>query len=109
MQTRLHIDPGVGLLWSDRLKLRQTLYNLIGNACKFTSGGEIEVVARRDECWVYLEVRDTGIGIDAEKIGLLFESFSQIDSSVTRRHGGTGLGLAICRRFSQMLDAGGCQ
>jgi len=102
---RLTLDIARDLrpLRSDRLKLRQILYNLLGNACKFTSGGEIRLVARLEGEWVCFEVHDTGIGIPSDKIGLLFESFSQVDSSATRRHGGTGLGLALCRRFTQML------
>jgi len=102
---RLTLDVAcdLGSLHSDRLKLRQTLYNLLGNACKFTSGGEIRLVARRQGQWVCFDVCDAGIGIAPDKISLLFEVFSQVDSSTTRRHGGTGLGLAICRRFAQML------
>jgi signal transduction histidine kinase len=97
------VEPGLGALRTDRRKLRQTLYNLLGNACKFTAGGRIELSVRRDGPCVAFAVRDTGIGIPAAQIGALFEAFTQVDSSPTRRHSGTGLGLAICRRFAQML------
>ncbi|WP_434425030.1 response regulator [Nannocystis pusilla] len=103
------VDPGVGVLQTDRTWLRQILYNLLSNAAKFTSRGRIDLQAARvvdvdaglDELRVV--VRDTGIGIPPDKIGALFEPFTQADDSTTRRFGGTGLGLAITRRFCRML------
>ncbi|MFZ6183633.1 response regulator [Nannocystis pusilla] len=103
------VDPGVGVLQTDRTWLRQILYNLLSNAAKFTSRGQIHLQARRlvdvdaglDELRVV--VSDTGIGIPPDKIGALFEPFTQADDSTTRRFGGTGLGLAITRRFCRML------
>ncbi|MCY1056514.1 response regulator [Nannocystis sp. SCPEA4] len=103
------VDPGVGVLHTDRTWLRQILYNLLSNAAKFTSRGVIRLQARRnvdgetgvDE--LRFVVSDTGIGIPPDKIGLLFEPFTQADDSTTRRFGGTGLGLAITRRFCRML------
>jgi PAS domain S-box-containing protein len=84
----------------DPTRLRQVIVNLVGNAIKFTDRGEIVVAARAEavsaeEACLHVSVRDTGIGIPREKQGLIFEAFSQADSSTTRRYGGTGLGLTI--------------
>jgi signal transduction histidine kinase len=77
----------------------QSLLNLLSNACKFTEQGTISLTTTREEetgrDYIGWQVRDTGIGIDRENLNRLFHSFSQVDSSVTRKHGGTGLGLAI--------------
>jgi len=96
---RLHGDP---------LRLRQILTNLIGNAVKFTVSGEVTIQVRlkgREDEGVRLEflVSDTGPGIPAERIESLFEEFTQLDGSISRRHGGTGLGLAIARRLVHMM------
>ena len=92
---------------TDRTKLRQSLLNLLSNANKFTNHGVIEVVvdaiAVDGAPWMALTVCDEGIGIPSAKIGLLFEPFTQVDNSPTRRFDGTGLGLAITRRFCRML------
>lgn len=97
----LEIAPGVpDELIGDALRLRQVLINLIGNALKFTTHGEIKIivtpVASADDAPRFLfSVQDTGIGIPPEKQRLIFESFTQADSSTTKRYGGTGLGLTI--------------
>ncbi len=96
------------LVRGDPVRLRQVLVNLINNAVKFTHGGEVEVsvaVRREDERSALLEfaVRDTGIGIPADKVSGLFRSFTQLDSSSTRKYGGSGLGLAISRRLVEMM------
>jgi len=101
----------------DAGRLKQILVNLIGNAVKFTERGEIvvEVKPRRPQITagprptarpitLYFSVRDTGTGIPADKRDRLFQTFSQVDSSITRRYGGTGLGLAISRRLVELMD-----
>jgi signal transduction histidine kinase len=92
----------------DAGRLRQVLINLLGNAIKFTPAGEVGVTvsARKAEGSrheVHFAVRDTGIGIPAERFDRLFKVFRQVDASTTRRYGGTGLGLAICKRLSELM------
>ncbi len=94
--------------WGDAVRLRQILVNLLGNASKFTTVGEIVVsVSANDsserQSKVRFEVADTGIGIAPDKIPKLFDAFAQADESTTRRYGGTGLGLTICRRLVEMM------
>ncbi|WP_316822596.1 response regulator [Pedobacter gandavensis] len=93
----------------DQLRLRQVLVNLIGNAMKFTQEGEVFVVVsmgkdlQNGQFELEFAVRDTGIGIAADKLGNLFTSFSQVDSSTTRKYGGTGLGLAISEKLVKLM------
>ena len=97
----------LGLMYADETKFRQCLLNLLSNAAKFTERGTITVRARSLAAQagerIQVSVADTGIGLMAEQIERLFESFSQADSSTTRRYGGTGLGLAISRRFCRLM------
>ena len=96
----------LGLIRTDRVKLRQALTNLLSNAAKFTKGGRIELLISRagaDDELLRFQVSDSGVGIPSERCEMIFDAFTQADSSTTRRFGGTGLGLAITRRFCQML------
>jgi two-component system sensor histidine kinase/response regulator len=103
------IDPDVPVqLRADGGRLRQMLINLIGNAIKFTSHGEIKLqisVDRQTEATAFLRFRitDTGIGINLETQARLFQAFTQADGSMTRRFGGTGLGLAICKQLVEKM------
>ena len=103
------VDPNVpGVVNADPGRLRQILVNLLGNAIKFTDKGEVVLQVRcetlsESAARLHFAVRDTGIGIPAEKLASIFEAFSQADSSTTRRFGGTGLGLAICWRLVKIM------
>jgi len=103
------ISPDVPeILVGDPVRLKQILINLIGNAIKFTERGHVMVEVRKvaekdDEITLHFSVSDTGIGIPEDKIGKIFESFSQADSSTTRKYGGTGLGLTICKHLVEMM------
>ncbi len=93
----------------DPSRLRQVLANLVGNAIKFTDQGEVVIEAavradRGDWATIALLVRDTGIGIPKDRQAAIFESFTQVDGSTTRRHGGTGLGLTICRQLVELME-----
>ena len=97
-----------GSVAGDPGRLRQVLTNLLGNAIKFTDAGEVVISVRTeaetDDAWVIrFEVSDTGVGIPREKQAALFQSFSQVDASATRRRGGTGLGLAIARQLTELM------
>ena len=106
---RMSIERGkaLGTAWQDLTKLRQTLFNLISNAAKFTHDGAVTLHVNRatqdGQDWLTLAVSDTGIGIAGDKIEHVFEEFAQADGSTTRDYGGTGLGLAISRRFCNLL------
>jgi PAS domain S-box-containing protein len=98
----------VGTMHSDLTKVRQTLFNLLSNACKFTRNGTITLSARRDANeavdWIEFQVRDTGIGMTPDQQAKVFEAFTQADDSTTRTYGGTGLGLAITKSFCRLMD-----
>ncbi len=95
---------GVGTMHTDQTKVRQTLFNLLSNAAKFTNHGTISLtVAREPDDWVTFAVTDTGIGMTEEQLGRLFEAFSQAEASTRSKYGGTGLGLAISRAFYKMM------
>jgi signal transduction histidine kinase/DNA-binding response OmpR family regulator len=110
LELACHILPDVpDALIGDPTRLRQVLVNLVGNAIKFTTKGEIVVLVEKEsetesEVAVHFSVRDTGVGIPQEKQATIFGAFTQADNSITRKHGGTGLGLAICTRLIEMMD-----
>lgn len=96
------------LLYGDMARLRQVLINLVANAVKFTNQGGVYLVVsalhtKDNKVGIEFTVKDTGIGISPEKCGRLFQPFSQLDSSMTRKYGGTGLGLAICKSLVSMM------
>ena len=97
----------LGRAHQDVTKVRQALLNLMSNAAKFTHEGTVTLKVERERVddvdWLTLAVKDTGIGIAADKLDSVFDEFSQADSSTTRDYGGTGLGLAISRRFCKLL------
>lgn len=93
---------------TDATKFRQILYNLINNGNKFTQDGKVTVLVSQskneDECWLKIKVSDTGIGMDQSQIDKIFQTFSQADSSTTRKFGGSGLGLAISKGLCELLN-----
>jgi PAS domain S-box-containing protein len=106
LSLELDIDDEVPeWIQSDAMRLRQILLNLTGNALKFTEEGRVEISVTTDETGKALNIAviDTGIGIPAEQIDLVFEKFTQADSSIARRFGGTGLGLPICAQLAALL------
>ncbi|MDO8605898.1 MAG: response regulator [Phaeospirillum sp.] len=110
LELMIRVVPGTPLdLIGDALRLQQILINLLGNAIKFTESGEVglTVAAERgessDRAVLSFTVSDTGIGIAADNLSLLFDAFTQADSSTTRRYGGSGLGLAISKRLVEMM------
>jgi PAS domain S-box-containing protein len=106
-----YLDPRISdIVEGDAYRLRQVLLNLVGNAIKFTNKGEITLKAEftkqlsDQQIEVTFSVEDTGIGIPEDKLNSLFQPFSQLDSSTTRKYGGTGLGLAISRKLVQLMN-----
>ncbi|HLB46694.1 MAG TPA: ATP-binding protein, partial [Anaerolineales bacterium] len=89
-------------LYADRMRLRQVMINLVNNAIKFTESGYIEIAAGRPEGLFRIAVRDTGISIPVDHLETIFQEFSQVDSSTTRKTGGTGLGLPISRHLIEL-------
>ena len=120
-QLRVQCPSNIGRIRSDQTKLRQILLNLLSNSSKFTHQGTITLTVTREELtrdaltggkspsggpptfWIRFAVTDTGIGMNSEQLGRLFEAFEQGDTSTTKKYGGTGLGLAICRKFSRLM------
>ncbi len=104
-QFKVEVDADVGAVYADLSKLRQSLFNLVANAAKFTEKGFVSLrvshEAANDE--VVFRISDTGIGITPEQMDRLFRPFQQGDSSTSRRFGGTGLGLVLTRRFCEMM------
>ena len=102
----VEVQENLGTMTVDPMRLRQTLLNLLSNACKFTKKGEVKLRARRvrnGRDWIEMAVADSGIGMTAEQQAKLFEEFSQADAATAQRFGGTGLGLAITRKLARMM------
>ena len=105
-----YVGPGVPeVISGDPVRLNQILSNLVNNALKFTAEGSVIVTVKRlpsttNECIVEFSVSDTGVGIPYEKQKYVFEAFSQVDQTTTRKFGGTGLGLAICQKLVERMD-----
>ncbi|WP_374573976.1 PAS domain-containing protein [Phenylobacterium sp.] len=104
---RVAMDPAVGWIWSDPVRLRQALFNLVGNAVKFTLRGEVLIscrpIAHKTGPRLRFEIKDTGIGVPQAAQTRLFQRFDQGDASTTRRFGGSGLGLAITKRLAEIM------
>src|SRR5262249_44558068 len=109
LDLRYQVDAQVpDQLVGDPLRLRQIVTNLASNAIKFTENGFVSVDIREEKrgegvTSLYVQVTDTGPGIPKEKLGIIFEPFSQADGSTTRRYGGTGLGLAISATLARLM------
>jgi signal transduction histidine kinase/DNA-binding response OmpR family regulator len=101
------LSPDLGSMHADSTKVRQSLFNLLSNACKFTHEGMVTLEVRRERVgetdWITFCVSDTGIGMTSDQQAKVFQAFIQADASTTRKFGGTGLGLAITRRFCLMM------
>jgi len=93
----------VRAMQADLTKVRQMLFNLLSNACKFTRAGTVTLGVTREDQVLVFRVSDTGVGMTSEQLGRLFQAFSQAEASTARRYGGTGLGLAITKRFCEMM------
>ena len=104
IQLEREVDPDLPAIRADGTRVRQVILNLLSNAAKFTEEGQITLRAHADEENVSISVKDTGIGIPSENQGALFQEFSQVDASPTRRAGGAGLGLAISRHLVEMHE-----
>jgi signal transduction histidine kinase len=102
-QLTLEVALEIGLMRADVTKVRQTLFNLLSNASKFTDKGTILLRGRRDASNIVFDVIDSGIGMTPEQLGRLFQAFSQADVSTSKKYGGTGLGLALSRKFCQLM------
>jgi adenylate cyclase len=102
----LHTQEGLGTVVVDAMRLRQILLNLLSNACKFTTQGEVKLQAQRvadKRDWIVVTVTDNGAGMTPVQLSKLFEEFTQADASTAQRFGGTGLGLAIARKLARMM------
>ena len=106
-KVRVHLGDDLGMMRADATKVRQILFNLMSNACKFTDHGTISLdvspASVEGQEWIRFQVKDTGIGISSKQQHKLFQEFSQADATIARKYGGTGLGLAISHRFVQMM------
>lgn len=110
---KVDVPEEIGTMHADKVKLRQVLINLLGNAAKFTSQGQVILSVRREAAeeaeraicpvWLRFRISDTGIGMTPEQVGRIFQAFTQATPTTARIYGGTGLGLTISQRFCQMM------
>jgi len=105
LELRVECAPGLPVVQTDGAKLQRILVNLLGNAVKFTERGSVILRARPEDGGVRLSVEDTGIGIPADKLALVFDAFRQAEEGSSRKYGGVGLGLALCRSLAELLGA----
>ncbi len=101
---KVNCPPEIGTFYTDAIKVQQILFNLLNNAVKFTRQGTITLTVNRSAQEMTFQVADTGIGIPANKLSIIFQPFTQADSSHTREFGGTGLGLTICKHYCDMME-----
>lgn len=104
LRLTVSVDENIKEIKSDNLRVQQILLNLVNNAIKFTEVGGISIRCFLVKNFVKIQIIDSGIGIENEKINQLFEPFIQIDTGLTRKHEGTGLGLSICKKLTEMLN-----
>lgn len=97
-----HVDVSLPAVLADENRLQQILYNLVGNAIKFTDQGSVVVSARQEDDWIWISVSDTGIGIAEEHFNKIFASFEQLEDHDERQYGGAGLGLAVTRQLVEL-------
>jgi len=102
-ELKVNIGELSSILYIDRQKLLQIFLNLLSNACKFTHNGVITFDIHNDKNFLYYSVSDTGVGIEKNKLDYIFEQFTQVDGSQTRKFEGTGLGMAITQNFCQLM------
>jgi len=105
LQLIIDVEEGLDRINTDKMRMEQILKNLLSNAIKFTEQGKVSLIVKKQETGnsILFKVKDTGIGIPADKQGLIFEAFQQADGSTRRRFGGTGLGLSISRELAKLL------
>ena len=110
LELSFDVFPGLpAWLRGDPTRIRQVLSNLISNSIKFTSTGQVQISVQYKHLtpktfWVRFEVKDTGIGIQADMLAKLFQPFTQVDASITRKFGGSGLGLSICKKLTELMQ-----
>lgn len=105
----LQLDLDIALdkhdyIWVDRARVMQIVFNLIGNAIKFTEHGSVSLQAQLSDSKLQIKVKDTGIGIERSRLKAIFSQFKQADDSITRKYGGSGLGLAISQRLAKLMN-----
>jgi signal transduction histidine kinase len=104
LRISVSIDKNINEIISDNLRVQQILLNIVNNAIKFTEIGTISIKCFLVSNLVKIQIIDSGIGIESDKIDQLFKPFMQIDTGLTRKHEGTGLGLSICKKLTEMLN-----